>query len=168
MKKIFIIMLTSLVYNAFSQDTSDISELRYFSSADKAKVYLNNDSVINGSLMSIQNNMLVIRSNVMNERAISIDNIQMIKVKRQSFWMGFAAGALAGYFGGYGVGYVTYKAKGLDDDDRDRRGHSIVSGFVTAAPTSLLGGLIGALVIKKKFIINGNRNKMLKLHSALL
>ena len=81
--------------------------------------------------------------------------------------MGFAAGAFIGYFGGYGVGYVTYKDKGWDDDGSGRRGHSIVSGFITAAPTSLLGGVIGALAIKKKFIINGNRNKMQKLHSAL-
>lgn len=166
MKRIFVIILTVVVYSAFSQDTSDINE-KYFPYSDKAKIYLNNDSVINGSLMSIQNNIVVMRSNVMNERAISIDDIQMIKVKRQSFWMGFVAGAFVGYFGGYGVGYVTYKVKELDYDDRGRRGHSIVSGFVTAAPTSLLGGVIGALAIKKKFIISGNRNKVLKLYSAL-
>lgn len=163
---ISIVIIFLNVCQVLCQDSAGADDVIYFRESDKVKIYSGESGVITGRLNSIRDSLLILKADDSIERAIRIDQIQTVRIKRNSFWLGFAAGAVIGYFGGYGAGYITYHGSEYNEDD-SRRFRSIKSGLITAAPSSIAGGLIGAILIRKRFIIQGKKEKILRLNNLL-
>ncbi|HUS03111.1 MAG TPA: hypothetical protein VMY77_15340 [Chitinophagaceae bacterium] len=83
---------------------------------------------------------------------IKVENISYVKFKRGTFVKGMCAGAVIGAM----IGGLYLK---INSDERNslRRTLYVVSGIITLG---LTGGIIGSVFIKKKFFINGDREKM--------
>jgi hypothetical protein len=99
----------------------------------------------------------------MKKKSILVTDIAKLKGKRMSFVKGASVGALVGFGAGYATGYLTYNSNNYqtneeNNDDRNSRGTTF--GILGAIPVAVAGGLIGSVVVQRKFTINGNRYKL--------
>jgi hypothetical protein len=101
----------------------------------------------------------------MQRRTIAINDLQLFKVKRQSFVKGAGITGLAGFGIGYLAGSVSYNDDfSLTDDENERRkkNRQLVSSIAVSVPAALVGGLAGGIFIKKRFHVDGNSMQLQK------
>ncbi len=102
---------------------------------------------------------------------LPVKDIKYVRVKRNAFLSGFAIGGLIGYGLGYGAGYITHKDDDLKDYDQnkeDAKARGVGMGIVGAASLGLVGGIIGPVVLRKRFVIDGKKENMQRLIKVLM
>ncbi len=132
----------------------------YYNSYIRAIIGLKNHSVLHVNQITTHNNDVLVEYDPQKIPLnpiynIQVENIRYVKFKRESF----VKGMLAGTFIGAVIGSFYLK---FTDEERSnfRRTLYVVSGIITFG---LTGGIMGSAFIKKKFIINGDRDKMNKI-----
>jgi len=96
---------------------------------------------------------------------ISIANIKMIRNNNHALTKGGTAGIFIGFGLGYLLGYATYEDKfDLTDEENieDRKSRGALFGFGGMVPTGIMGAFLGGIILRKRFIINGEKQKLTK------
>ena len=143
----------------------------YYNSYTRAKIGLKDQSVLYVNQITTHLNEVSVEYDpkkipVNAIYTIPVEQITFIKFKRGSFIQGLVAGAVIGGFLGAVVGGVSYRydfSKTEEDNKESKELRKVLYGAGGAVPLGLLGSLIGPIVIKKTFYINGDREKMNKI-----
>jgi hypothetical protein len=101
----------------------------------------------------------------MTTQTVPIINLKLLKAERQSFLKGATTGGLLGFGIGALLGFITYTdADDLTDkENKDKRStRAFLGGVVAGVPAGVVGGMAGGLFIKKRFAINGQKDKLTK------
>ena len=127
-----------------------------------------NDSIIKGKVIAATDTGFTILTQPQDSvsRTISVAEMHTVKVKRDAFLKGFGTGVVVGGAVGYGVGYAQYSydySISPDDNDEQERTSAWTGAVIGAVPAALLGGAIGGLALKKKFVIRGKQENFWKL-----
>ena len=167
---------------AFSQnlDTSHFIQYRFkgyilLNNDEKLKIngisFLNPDSVGLYSTRVEQLNTIMpkkidsfrYRGTNMYIQNISIANIKMIRNNNHALTKGGTAGIFIGFGLGYLLGYATYEDKfDLTDVENieNRKSRGALFGFGGMVPAGITGAFLGGIILKKRFIINGEKQKL--------
>ncbi len=175
-----ILSIYSLIFcfTAIAQDTlSDASHsLNFFpNSRLKARIELKDNRAVIGTITRITDSIVSISPWSQNRDTsvynnIAIEEIQLIKIKRNAFWLGMGCGAVASGLAGYVLGSITYKKIPYlsENNNKDNQMVRGMGGAVIAAvPGAIIGSVAGTVGFKRKFIVNGDINSIRKMIKAL-
>jgi hypothetical protein len=143
----------------------------YVPRAVKTKIYLFDNRVITGKITKITNEMIVVALSLQDStkslpQQIPISQIKMIRVKRDAIGLGMAGGAVLGSLAGYGAGYVSYSHDNsfTESENNDRqKTRGFIGAAITVVPGTIIGGIVGGLTTRRRFIVNGSSKNILKL-----
>jgi outer membrane lipoprotein SlyB len=172
-KKFYAISYCFLIFFAASaqSDTAISSSLSFVPKSQlKATVYLKNNAKTTGIITQITDSTIVLLQSLPKENSITyansiikIQEIKIIKIKKHAFFLGMASGAMATGFLGYGLGRGSYADNPLLSDDENNN-KAEMEGYkgavIGAVPGAVMGSIIGSMVVKRKFIINGDIKKV--------
>ncbi len=173
-----ICLLLTICFETVAQNNADTSQpLNFYPSSQlKATIYLKDDAVITGTIKNITDSFVLVSLFLKSGTdstaydTIHIPDIQTIKIKRNALWLGMGCGAVAGGFVGYGLGYITYSdnASISEVDNKDKQHIRGGEGaIIVAVPGAVVGGIIGSIGFKRKFIINGDKENLRKMMKTL-
>lgn len=140
-----------------STSTAEDINYDYYNSYTRAIIVLKDHSVLHVEQITTHNNdvMVEYKKNKIPLHPIynlRIENIKYITFKRGTFVKGMLAGSFLGLL------IAGFYAKSAEDNSiRIRRSLYVTLGII---PLGLTGGIIGSIFIKKRFMINGDREKM--------
>ena len=158
----------AMLFNVSAQSISDTLHFFNFSPASKIKasVHLNDNSVLTGIIAQITDSTMILSSSSQEANGvaytsitIAIKKIKTIKIKRHAFFLGMGCGAVITGLIGYEVGYSSYSDKPLlsDNENKDNaNAKGYEDALIGAVPGAVIGSLVGSVIIKRKFIINGD------------
>lgn len=95
----------------------------------------------------------------MKKTTVSINQIRLLKARRQGFIRGASVSGGAGFAVGFGAGYFThldYDKQHPDENGLDRNGWGFIGGVALGVPAALAGGLGGSIFTRKRFPIDGD------------
>jgi hypothetical protein len=141
----------------------------------KATIYRLNNSPIRGLITKLTDSMVLLSISSPTEAGqqiniIRVSEIHKIKVKRNAIVNGMAGGAVLGGLAGYGLGYISYSYnESISDQDNhdNQKGRAAIGALIGAIPTALLGGMVGGVITKRTFRVDGNKASMLTLKKVL-
>ena len=130
----------------------------YINSYTRAIIRLKDNSVLHVNQITTHNNDVMVEYDPKKVPLnpiykIRVENIRDVRFKRGAFVKGMLAGAVIGAV----IGALYLKSTDHYRENGIRRSLYAVSGVITLG---LTGGIIGSVFIKKRFIINGDRDKM--------
>ena len=146
MKKLpFLVVFTLAFFVSKSQlDNSSAKKVKPF----KAYIKTVDNKTIKATLRGVNDSSLVLSTSRREQWYLPAENIQSFSLKRKN---GVGRGAMVGFnIAGNGPGIA-----------------GAVGGISGAVSGAIIGGITGALV-KKKFIIDGNKETFRDLHSEIL
>ena len=130
-------------------------EMRFPGKKQGAKLIITNKDwqQIKGELIIVKPNSLLLLDTEGKDVSIDIADIKVIKIgKKSKVWQGAGIGFLIGASGGALLGATT---EGSFDDD-GRFSWILFWGIFFAAPSALIGGIIGAIAgIDKTILVEG-------------
>ena len=130
-----------------------------------------NRTVVKGHATHITDSSLSIY--VMNDSGeiiytnINVTEIRKIKIKKNAFLKGLIIGAGIGGITGYEIGEVTYSDDNYMEDENAKEARAIAGAVIIGIPCAVIGGIVGSVVIKKTFIINGSKENYIKMFEEL-
>ena len=150
-KFISLFLVVSLIEISCATVSSPTFEMRFPGKKQGVKLIITNKDwqKIKGELIIVKLNSLLLLDTKGKDVSVDIADIKVIRVmKKSKVWQGAGIGFLIGASGGALFGALT--EGGFDDDGRFR--WILFWGIFFAAPSALLGGIIGAFAGTDKTI----------------
>jgi hypothetical protein len=94
---------------------------------------------------------------------VPVAQIKLLRENNHALTKGGSFGAVLGFGLGYLAGYLSYEEKfnRTEEENKDRRkNRGTLFGLVGVVPGGIAGALVGGIVLKKRFYINGNKEKL--------
>jgi hypothetical protein len=96
---------------------------------------------------------------------ISIADIKMVRNNNHALTKGGTAGIFVGFGLGYLLGHATYEDKfdlTREENSEKRNNRGALFGLGGMVPTGITGAFLGGIILRKRFIINGEKQKLTK------
>ena len=179
---IVIFLLKSLIILSQVPDTSQFIQYRILGSVhlynqQKFKVrgltLRGDDSIVlynkyninkTGTLIKV-NDVYKYQAPAISGDIIAIESVKKFREIKHGFVKGASTGALIGFGIGYVFGYITYDEKfdvTSEDNDDDRKARAGLFGIGGTVTTGVLGGILGSIIIRKTFPINGKKENLMR------
>ena len=128
----------------------------------KGTVHLISHNKISGKITNTNDSgLIVFTGGDTTYKYISATDIRFIRIKRRGLQKGLAYGAVIGGIVGYVVGNATYNDNSSYDDDSSKQQlRSWAGAIVGVAPGAFVGGIIGGIFTKRRFKIEGDKEKL--------
>jgi hypothetical protein len=96
-------------------------------------------------------------------RTVPVTDIKLLRENNHAFTKGASFGAIVGFGLGYLAGYLSYNDKFniTEEDNNDRqKNRGTLFGLGGIIPGGIAGALVGGIVLRKRFYINGSKDKL--------
>jgi hypothetical protein len=165
MKTVIIIVLFLLNSSLLFSQSSGVAELKL-----NGKVWPNNEPAIRIrgiTFVGLDSVRLTVLHRDQREdyNFQAISNIRMLAETKHAVVKGASIGAVAGGLLGYAIGYLTYDDNNyLDAEENKSRAinKGLLFGVSGAVALGVTGAIGGGIIIRKKFVINGDKPRFYK------